>query len=75
VFLGIPARRRTWRRMLCAIAALAALSILSACGDFWEAPSGNSAAGTTTGTYTFTVTGTGSPTVTAVTTTFSLTVD
>jgi subtilase family serine protease len=75
VFLGIPARRRTWRRMLSAIAALAALSVLSACGDFWEAPSGNSAAGTTTGTYTFTVTGTGSPAVTAVTTTFSLTVN
>jgi hypothetical protein len=75
VFLGIPARRRTWRRMLSAIAALAALSVLSACGDFWEAPSGNSAAGTTTGTYTFTVTGTGSPSVTAVTTTFTLTVD
>jgi len=54
---------------------LAALSALSACGDFWEAPSGNSAAGTTAGTYTFTVTGTGSPAVTAVTTTFTLTVN
>jgi subtilase family serine protease len=75
VFLGIPARRRTWRRMLSAGAALAALSLLSACGDFWEAPSGNSAAGTTTGTYTFTVTGTGSPSVTAVTMTFTLAVD
>ena len=75
VLLGIPARRRGWKQMLCAFAALAALSALSACGDFWEAPSGNSAAGTTAGTYTFTVTGTGSPAVTAVTTTFTLTVN
>jgi subtilase family serine protease len=75
VLLGIPARRRSWRSMLGAVALLVALGTLSGCGDFWEAPSGNSADGTTTGTYTFTVTGAGSPTVTAVTTTFTVTLN
>ncbi|HXP63451.1 MAG TPA: Ig-like domain repeat protein [Dongiaceae bacterium] len=75
VFLGIPARRRSWRAMLGALLLLVALTSLSACGDFWKAPSGNSAAGTTAGNYTFTVTGTGNPTVTAVTTTFVVTVN
>ena len=75
VFFGIPARRRSWRSMLGALILLAALGSLSACGDFWQAPSGNSAAGTTSGNYTFTITGTGTPTVTAVTTTFIVTVN
>jgi len=75
VFLGIPARRRSWRSMLGALLLLAALGSLSACGDFWQAPSGNSAAGTTSGAYTFTVSGTGSPAVTTVTTTFQVTVN
>jgi hypothetical protein len=61
--------------MLGALALMAALGGLSACGDFWEAPTGNTANGTTSGTYTFTLTGTGAPTVTAVTTTFTLTVN
>jgi hypothetical protein len=75
VLLGIPARRRSWRSMLGAVALIVTLGTLSGCGDFWEAPSGNSADGTTTGTYTFTVTGTGSPTVTAVTSTFTVTIN
>jgi hypothetical protein len=58
--------------MLGAVAVLVALSSFTACGDFWKAPTGNTAAGTTAGTYTFTVTGTGNPTVTAVTTTFQV---
>jgi Bacterial Ig-like domain (group 3) len=76
VFFGIPARRRSWRAMLGALLLIAALGGLSACGDFWEAPGGNTANGTTTGNYVFTVTGSGSPTVSpAVTTTFTVTVN
>jgi subtilase family serine protease len=75
VFFGIPARRRGWRSMLGALALVAALATLSGCGDFWQAPSGDTSGGTTSGTYTFTVTGTGSPAVTAPTTTFTLTVN
>jgi hypothetical protein len=76
VFIGIPARRRTWRAMLGALLLIAALGGLSACGDFWQAPGGNTADGTTTGNYVFTVTGAGSPTVSpAVTTTFTVTVN
>jgi hypothetical protein len=75
VFLGIPARRRSWRSMLGAIVVMAALGGLSGCGDFWEAPGGNSSSGTTAGTYTFTVTGSGNPQVTSVTTTFTVTIN
>jgi hypothetical protein len=75
VFFGIPARRRGGRSMLGALALVAALATLSGCGDFWQAPSGDTAGGTTSGTYTFTVTGSGSPAVTAPTTTFTLTVN
>jgi hypothetical protein len=74
VLLGIPARRRTWRSMLGAVALIVTLGSLAGCGDFWQAPGGNTANGTTTGTYTFTVTGTGDPKVAAVTTTFTVTV-
>jgi len=75
VFLGIPSRRRSWRSMLGAVALIVALGSLAGCGDFWQAPGGNTADGTTAGTYTFTVTGTGDPQVTAVTTTFTVTVN
>jgi hypothetical protein len=75
VFFGVPARRRGWRSMLGALALVAALATLSGCGDFWQAPSGDTAGGTTSGTYTFTVTGSGSPAVTAPTTTFTMTVN
>lgn len=74
-FLGIPARRRSWRAMVGALVLIAALGSLSGCGDFWQAPGGNTSSGTTAGTYTFTVTGTGTPAVTAVTTTFQVTVN
>jgi hypothetical protein len=76
VIFGIPSRRRSWRAMLSAFLVMAALAGLAGCGDFWEAPAGNTADGTTAGTYTFTVTGTGAPAVsTAVTTTFTVTVN
>jgi hypothetical protein len=74
-FFGVPARRRLWRSTLGALAVAAALATLTGCGDFWQAPSGDTAGGTTSGTYTFTVTGSGSPAVTAPTTTFTLTVN
>jgi hypothetical protein len=75
-FFGIPARRRSWRSMLSAFLVMAALAGLAGCGDFWQAPAGNTAGGTTAGAYTFTVTGTGAPAVsTAVTTTFAITVN
>jgi hypothetical protein len=75
VFLGIPARRRSWRSMLGAAVLIVALGGMAGCGDFWQAPAGNTAGGTTAGTYTFTVSGTGDPTVTAVSTTFVVTVN
>jgi hypothetical protein len=75
VVLGIPSRRRSWRSMIGVLTLMIALGSMAACGDFWQAPAGDTAAGTTAGTYTFTVTGTGSPQVTAVTTTFTLTIN
>ena len=76
-FFGIPSRRRSWRSMLGAVALMMALGGMSACGDFWQAPAGNTAGGTTSGTYTLTVSGTGSPAVTPtpVTTTFTVSVN
>jgi hypothetical protein len=62
--------------MLGAFVVMVALGALSGCGNFWNAPQGNSAGGTTAGTYTFTITGTGSPAVSSSpTTTFSVTVN
>ncbi len=75
MFFGVPIRRRYWRSVLSAVLAIAALSGLTGCGNFWEAPVTSTATGTTAGTYTFTVTGTGNPVVTPVTTTFSITVN
>lgn len=75
IFLGIPARRRNWRHMLGAVAVMIALGGMTGCGDFWEAPSGNTSGGTTAGTYTFTVTGTGNPQATAPTSTFTVSVN
>ncbi len=67
VFLGIPARRRSWRAMLGVLALMAAISSLSGCGG---------KTGTTPGTYTFTVTGSGSPAVSPQpTATFTVTVN
>jgi fibronectin type 3 domain-containing protein len=75
VLLGVPARRRSWRTMLGAIALIAVLSSMTACGgDFRRTTPIN--AGTSAGSYTFTVTGTGNPAVTpAPTTTFTLIVN
>jgi subtilase family serine protease len=76
IFLGIPARRRSWTEILSMIVVMAALGGLAGCGDFWQAPNNSSAAGTTAGNYTFTVTGTGNPAVSpAPTTTFIVSVN
>lgn len=77
LFMGIPARRRSWRAMLGMLVVMAALGSMTACGG---SPGGSSPGqknpGTTAGTYTLTVTGTGSPSVTPIPTTiFTLTVN
>jgi hypothetical protein len=76
VFLGIPARRRSWRSMLGILIVMTALGSLAACGGGGSTSSGPSGTpGTSAGQYTFTVTGTGNPTVTpAPTATFTVTV-
>jgi subtilase family serine protease len=64
VFLGIPARRRSWRSMLGVLVLMAALGSLSACGiNGGGGTVTPSTPGTSTGTYIFTVTGAGNPTV------------
>jgi subtilase family serine protease len=75
LFLGIPARRRSWRSMLVVLIMMAALGSLAACGGGGSSTSTTGNPGTTAGTYTFTVTGTGSPAVTpAPTVQFTVTV-
>jgi subtilase family serine protease len=65
VFLGVPARRRSWRSMLGVLVLMAALGTLAGCGGGGSAGSSSSGTpGTTTGTYTFTVTATSNPAVT-----------
>jgi subtilase family serine protease len=77
LFLGIPARRRSWRSMLGVLVVMAALGSLSACGG----GSGTSTVptsdpGTTAGTYTYTVQATSTPSVApTVSTTFTVTVN
>lgn len=72
VFLGIPARRKSWRALLGAIVLLAGLGTLSACGGGVTATS----TATSPGSYTFTVSGTGNdPASTQESTTFTLTVN
>jgi trimeric autotransporter adhesin len=79
VFLGIPARRRSWRAMLGMLVLMAGLGGLAACGGGGGGCTSNCGGGnpgTTPGLYTFTVTATGNPAVTpAPTTTFTLTVN
>jgi hypothetical protein len=76
VFLGIPAKRRSWRGLLGMVVLLAALGGLSACGGGSINSGGGGSTGTPQGTYTFSVTATGNPAVTPVpTTTFSVTVN
>ncbi|MGO9231783.1 MAG: protease pro-enzyme activation domain-containing protein [Bryobacteraceae bacterium] len=71
MFLGIPARRRSWRSMLGMMALVAVLGSMAACGG-----GGGGNSGTTAGSYTFTVTGSGIPPVTpAPTATFTVTVN
>jgi subtilase family serine protease len=76
VFLGIPARRRSWRSLLGILVLTAALGSLSACGG-GGGGGGGGTTGTPTGTYTFSVAGTGSPTVSPAPAaiTFSVTVN
>jgi hypothetical protein len=77
VFLGIPARRRSWRSMLGVLVLMALLGSLTACGGGSSSNNNNTGTtGTTTGTYTFTVTATGNDVnTTKETTTFTVTVD
>jgi hypothetical protein len=77
VFMGIPARRRSWRSMLGILIVMAALGSMAACGGSFSVTGVNTGTlGTTAGTYTFTVTGTGNPAVTSVLpATFTLTVN
>jgi hypothetical protein len=60
-FLGIPARRRSWRAMLGVLALTIVLGSLAACGGGGGGGGGGGTPGTTAGAYTFTVTGTGVP--------------
>jgi hypothetical protein len=65
MLFGIPARRRSWRTMLRALALLATLSAgVLACGGSGGGNSCTPNSGTTPGTYTITLTG-ASGTVTA----------
>jgi len=74
LFLGIPARRRSWRTMVGMVVLMVMLGSLAGCGG--GGGSTTTPTGTTPDTYTFTVTGTGSPAVTpAPTITFSVTVN
>jgi hypothetical protein len=74
-FIGMPARRRSWRSLLGLLVLISALASLSACGGS-SSTTGGGNPGTTAGTYTFTVTGAGTPAFTpAPTTTVNLTVN
>ena len=80
VFLGIPARRRSWRAMLSVLVALVALGVMSSCGGGGSSGGGGGGGqndpGTTAGTYTYTVTASSTPSVTpTVTTTFKVVVN
>jgi hypothetical protein len=76
LFLGIPARRRSWRSMLGVLVLMAALGSLAGCGGGGSTITGPTDPGTALGTYTFTVTGTGTPAVSPVpSTTFQVTVE
>jgi hypothetical protein len=78
MFLGIPARRRSWRTMLGVLVLMAALGSLAACGGGGSGGGGGGGGttGTPLGTYTFSVVAVGSPSVTPVpSTTFTVTVN
>jgi hypothetical protein len=72
LFLGIPARRRSWRTMVGMLVLMVMLGGLAGCGG----TSNSIPTGTTPDVYTFTLTGTGSPAVTPVpSTSFNVTVN
>ena len=77
VFLGIPARRRSWRAMLGMLVLMAALGSLAACGGGGGSQTTTvTDPGTSAGSYVFTVTGVGTPAVSpAVTETFTVVVN
>lgn len=83
VFLGIPARRRSWRSMLGALVLLITLGSLSACGgggggsgSNGSGNGGGGSGGTTLGTYTMTVSAQGNdPANTTASTTFTVVVN
>ena len=78
LFLGIPARRRSWRAMLGMLVLMAALGTMAACGGGGggSKPPPVTDPGTSAGTYTFTVTGVGNPSVSpAVSATFTVVVN
>ena len=79
LFLGIPARRRSWRAMLGMLVLMAALGSMAACGGGSSGGGGGTTQtdpGTSAGTYTFTVTGVGTPSVSpAVSATFTVVVN
>jgi ABC-type glycerol-3-phosphate transport system substrate-binding protein len=58
LLFGIPAKRRSWRTMVSALAMLAILAGgMAACGGAGSTPAGGGNPGTTPGAYTVTVTG------------------
>ena len=78
LFLGVPARRRSWRSMLGVFVLMAALGSLTACGgggSSTSTPPPQSDPGTTAGAYTYTVQATGNPSVGSISTTFTVTVN
>ncbi len=79
VFLGIPARRRSWQSMLGVLVAMVALVGMSGCTSAVNVRSNTAApenSGTTAGSYTFTVTAIANPSVSpAPTTTFTVIVN
>jgi hypothetical protein len=73
VFLGIPARRKSWRALIGLVVLIAGLGTLSACGG---GVAQNTSTATSPGAYTFTVQGTGNDTATTTeTATFTVTVN
>jgi len=76
VFLGIPARRRSWRALLGMAILMAVAGGLSACGGGINNSGGGGGSKTSAGTYTFTVSGQGNdPASTTESTTFTVTVN
>ena len=77
VFLGIPARRRSWRALMGMVMLLASLGTLAACGGgSINSGGGGGSTATSAGTYTFQVSGTGNdPASTVGTGSFTVTVN